>query len=148
MSDQGNFFDKAQFKVVCYILFMTDLCLVCICVVYFNQILGAAGTQKLVEILFWALHIFENKKKAVLGGPFLGIKPSTSVLVQPKNPVFFKILHKICYFYVFFILKAQKTLKTHILTSVWRAQHPNCQKIQHQRVGKEYCPHSSDFIYK
>ena len=63
---------------------------------------------------------------------FLGIKPSTSVFcANLKKIIFSEFCSKFLTFLCFF-LSAQKTLKTHILTSIWSVQHPEAGwNIQH-----------------
>ena len=67
------------------------------------------------------------KKKA----HFLGIKQSTSVLVQIKKNCFY-LLQFAANFLLFQFFFAAKTLKMTISTNVWSAQHPNTgRNIQH-----------------
>ena len=65
----------------------------------------------------------------------MGIKQSTSILVQTKKKQFFDKI--CCKFLAFFEFFAQKTLKMAISTSVWSGQHPKAgRNIQHP----SHCP--------
>ena len=95
------------------------------CNIYFAQHLGAAYSNRWSKYVFLRFFVLKsqkkskkfaaksciktskNKKKAV----FLGIKPSTSVLVQTKKPIFCNILQLIYYIIVFFQLLSTKMLE-------------------------------------
>ena len=91
-------------------------------VVYFDQRLGAAHSKRWSKS-YKSLFLEEKAH-------FLGIKQSTSVLVQIKKNLFFAQI--CCKFLAFLRFFAAKTLKMSISTSVWSAQHPNAgRSIQH-----------------
>ena len=54
---------------------------------------------------------------------FLGIKHSTSALVQTKKSFIGKFSNKVLAFFSFFSFLAHKKLIKHILTSIWNRQH-------------------------
>ena len=64
------------------------------------------------------------------GGIFMGIKQSTSVLVQTYKNVFLAKFY--CKFLAFFSFFAQKMLKMTISTSIWCAQHPKAGQNKQQ----------------
>ena len=117
----------------------------------FRPAFGCWALQTLVEIVIFSvftLICFGVNNSIILGGKqifykivndsqlfigknvfleekahFLGVKQSTSVLVQTQKNLFFD---KICSkFFDFFKKKWVKTLKMVIWTSIWSAQHPN-----------------------
>ena len=83
---------------------------------------------KLFHNFFYVKTCFLRKNPAFSGNKTLHQHFGANL----KNPFFVKNLQQISYFLHFFSFLAQTTLKMHISTSVWSAQHPNaCQNIPH-----------------
>ena len=89
-----------------------------LCVVYFDQRLGAAHTKRWLKKSFSAYLMqksFKNAKKSV-NLSCLGIKHSTMVLVQTSKNLFFE---EFCCKFLAFLAFAIKMLKMSISTSVF-----------------------------
>ena len=92
------------------------------CVVYFYQHLGTAHSKALIEICVFNIFCAKKLKK----------EPLTSVLViAPEcwSKTFFCWIAPLssCFFFLFQLFST-KTLKKHIMNSIWSAQHQNASQ--------------------